>query len=91
MLIDANLVLAGFFGLKMELMACADLVGGTRSKYIFLLTLHVSINDLVPRLASAVTLARARARGAGLSRTVQQHSNLPDLGRYRTRVMRAME
>ena len=46
---------------------------------------------LVPRLASAVTLARARARGAGLSRTVQKHSNLPDLGSYRTRMMRAME
>ena len=47
-------------------------------------------NHLAPRLASEATLARARACGAGLSRTLK-HSNLPDLGRYQTRMMRAME
>ena len=36
LLMAANLGLAGFFGLKMELMACADLVGGTTEQsYIF--------------------------------------------------------
>ena len=35
------------FGLKMELMACADLVGGVQqSKVVFLLTLQDSINDM---------------------------------------------
>ena len=51
------------------------------------LTDKVRVVLSVPRLASAVTLARARTRGAGPPRTVQQHINLPDLGRYRTLVM----
>ena len=50
---------------------------------------HLYIYIPVPRLASAVTLDRARACGTGPPRTIQQHSNLPDLGHYRTRVVRA--
>ena len=41
--------------------------------------LQIHISWPVPRLASAVTLARAHTRGAGPSRTVQQHSNFPDI------------
>ena len=32
------------FGLKIELMACADLVGGTTEQSCLFLTLYVSIN-----------------------------------------------
>ena len=46
LLIAANLAQAGFFGPKMELMVCADLVGGKRSKSVFFLTLYDSINDM---------------------------------------------
>ena len=34
------------FGLKMELMACAGLVGGTTEQIYILLTLYDSINDM---------------------------------------------
>ena len=34
------------FGLKMELMVCVGLIGGTMDKYVFLLTLYDSINDM---------------------------------------------
>ena len=34
------------FGLKIELMACTDLVGGTNRKAVFFLTLYDSINDM---------------------------------------------
>ena len=34
------------FGLKMELMVCAGLVGGTTEKSCFFLILNLSINDM---------------------------------------------
>ena len=34
------------FGLKMELMACPDLVGGTTEQICFFLTLYYTINDM---------------------------------------------
>ena len=34
------------FELKTELMACANLVGGTTSKAVFFLTLYEKINDM---------------------------------------------
>ena len=43
-----------------------------------------------PAFSTRGNLARSRARGAGPPRTVE-HRYLPDLGRYRTLVMRAME
>ena len=43
------------FGLKMELMTCADLVGATTSKTVFFLTLHVSINDMKHFLTVCIT------------------------------------
>ena len=45
LLIAPNLALAGWLGLKMELMACANLVGVTMD-HVFFFNLYDSINDM---------------------------------------------
>ena len=39
-------IILWIYGLKMELMACAELVVGQQSKAVNFMTLHVSINDM---------------------------------------------
>ena len=56
----------------------------------FIYYLKMKIDELGPAFSTRSNLARARARGAGPPRTVE-HRYLPDLGRYRNLVMRAME